>query len=115
MIFVICLIAIGCKPGIDENIIAGKTFYGDWGDTSWEYEFFKGDTFKFECRGHYSVKKAKGTYFVKEDSLFLMINDSTLKRDGVVNKEYLIDGDSCIIDCQLRYDYCTTRFWGKKR
>lgn len=98
----------------DSTVILGK-YEGYWFDTSWEYQFFRDHTFKFVCVGHYNNTESLGTYERRGDSLFLTPNLKSLVNSGVVNELYLIDGDSCIIDFRLKYDYCNHRDYSKSR
>lgn len=111
---IIILLLIGCKSEKENDKFSGK-FNGYWAETSWQYKFYSNNNFDFKCEGHYSFMESKGTYTRKEDSLFLMPIDSSLIKHGVVNSLYLIDGDSCIIDVKLKYDYCKTREWSDQR
>ncbi|MDA9773440.1 hypothetical protein N9B82_00670 [Saprospiraceae bacterium] len=112
LILVILVLMRSCK--YDNTVITGK-YEGYWYETNWEYRFFRDHTFKFKCEGHYDYTKSMGTYERRGDSLFLTPNLKSLITHGVVNKLYLIDGDSCIIDYRLRYDYCNHRDYSKKR
>jgi len=112
--FTVILLLTGCQFEKSTDNFSGK-FNGHWAETSWQFEFFPNNKFEFESEGHYGFVKSSGTYEKMQDSLFLMLSDSNLVRDKVVNSLYLIDGDSCIIDYNLKYDYCKTRDWSKQR
>ncbi len=107
---IIILLLIGCKSEENSNKFSGK-FNGYWAETNWQYKFYSNNEFEFKSEGHYGMVRSKGKYVRKQDSLFLTWIDTNLVRDGVVNSLYLIDGDSCIIDYELKYDYCKIREW----
>ncbi|MDF1697751.1 MAG: hypothetical protein P1U56_18030 [Saprospiraceae bacterium] len=111
---VFIIILIGCESESKNDKFSGE-FNGFWAETVWHYKFYSNNKFEFKCEGHFGFIKSKGIYERRQDSLFLMPNDTTLAKYGVVNALYLIDGDSCIIDAELKYDYCKTRKWSKER
>jgi len=105
---------IGCQAEKGNDTFSGE-FKGYWAETSWQYKFYNNNKFDFKSEGHYGFIESNGIYEKKEDSLFLTQIDSSLNKHGVVNSLYLIDGDSCIIDVKLKYDYCKTREWSEMR
>ena len=106
---ILIFLLIGCKSENNTASFSGE-FTGYWFDTWWKYTFYENNVFIFESGGHYGyIEGAQGTYERRQDSLFLEPKDSSLVIHGVVNKLCLIDGDSCIIDYELKYDYCKTR------
>jgi len=111
---ILLLFLISCKSEENPNTFSGE-FNGYWAETSWHFKFYSNYKFKFKSIGHYGKVESKGEYVRKQDSLFLISVDTNLIRDGVVNSLYLIDGDSCIIDYKLKYDYCKTRKWSTER
>lgn len=108
------LIILGCESEQKPNSLEGK-FTGAWASTRWTYKFYSNHNFDFKSEGHFGFVEAQGKYRRVGDSLFLTINEKSLIQSGVVNPIFLIDGDSCIIDDYLRFDYCKTRDWSKKR
>ncbi|MGB0868307.1 MAG: hypothetical protein ACPGSD_01805 [Flavobacteriales bacterium] len=93
-----------------QNTIKGN-FKGWWASTSWEYEFKENNTFTFKSLGHFGNTFTSGKYKMIGDTIFLnskktrnILNNSIELND----KKLLIDGDSCIIDFYLRFDYCNS-------
>ena len=86
--------------------LSEKKYVSVWGDTWWEFEFTKDNKYKRTSSGHYGNTVVKGRYTIKGDTIIL--SSGYKNTHGTVNKYYLIDGDSCIIDMNLKYDYCTT-------
>lgn len=111
---IIILFLIGCKSEEERGKFSGE-FNGYWAETFWQYKFYSNNKFDFKSEGHYGFVESKGIYERRQDSLFLISIDSTLEKNRVVNSLYLIDGDSCIIDVDLKYDYCKTRGWSEQR
>ncbi len=102
------LIIIGCKPEKESANFSGE-FNGYWAETSWQYKFYSNNEFVFKCEGHYGFMESKGIYERRQDSLFLLPIDSHSKKHGVENSIYLIAGDSCIIDTELKHEYCKAK------
>lgn len=82
-----------------------KVFAGGWASTYWKFEFHKDGTFKRISRGHYGNTVVKGTYKIYGDTLEITKGFENTSR--TVNQYYLLDGENCIIDTYLRYDYKT--------
>jgi hypothetical protein len=80
-------------------------YQGWWARTNWTYEFKDNNEFIFNSTGHGGFDTVKGSYIIKGDTIVLNSpkSDSTLAFE---NEQLIIDGDSCIIDLSLRYDYC---------
>ena len=115
LIFLILFsILTSCKTESKKEFLIGE-FNGSWAMTSWNYKFFPNNKFEFKCLGHFGNVESNGKYIRKGDSLFLTPDSLKLVKYGVVNPLYLIDGDSCIIDALLKYDYCKTRLWSLER
>ncbi len=81
-----------------------RNYDGGWASTFWKFEFLKDGTFKWASRGHFGYKTKVGTYQIYNDTL--EIKDGYQNTAGTINKYYLIEGDSCIVDIRLRYAYC---------
>lgn len=79
-----------------------KTFSGQWATTSWTFEFHKDGTYKRISQGHYGNTEVKGNYSIHNDSIQLNHFENT---HGTINKYYLLDGDSFLVDLELLYDY----------
>lgn len=90
-------------------------FSGIWANTKWTYKFYLNQNFEYKTEGHYGSVEAQGKYLRKEDSLFLIFDSKDTNEPSKLNLLFLIDGDSCIIDHYLRYDYCKTGNSSKKR
>ena len=82
-----------------------KTFTNSWASTYWKFEFHKDGTFKRTSRGHYGNTVVEGTYKIYGDTLEVIRGFENTSR--TVNQYYLLDGENCIIDTYLRYDYKT--------
>ena len=82
-----------------------KEFASGWADTYWRFEFHKDGTFKRFSSGHYGHTVVEGTYKIYGDTLEIIKGYENTSR--TVNQYYLLDGDNCIIDTYLRYDYKT--------
>ena len=102
---VLVLFLSACNPTNKSKIMEGD-YHGAWYDTMYKFNFHKNGSFKFTSEGHFGYVDWDGTYTRRNDSLFLTLNDTSKNTWGVVNHLYLIDNDTCIIDYELRYDYC---------
>ncbi len=80
-----------------------KTFSGQWARTTWSFEFYKDGTCKRTSSGHYGNTELTGNYIIKNDTVEILINREN--SHGTINKYYLLDGDSFLIDLNLMYDY----------
>ena len=93
--------------GLFQNDLSAQniegTYQGWWARTLWTYEFNSNNQFKHFTSGHFGVDTLLGTYALSGDTIIL----SSLKSDSEIQNNFvlLIDGDSCIIDLTLRYDY----------
>jgi hypothetical protein len=81
-----------------------RSYSGTWGDTWWKFDFRKDGTFTRTPRGHYGNSPMSGRYAIKGDTIRIL--EGYAESDGTITRYYLLDGDSCIIDTDLRYDYC---------
>jgi hypothetical protein len=102
------LILISCNSEKKINSFKG-TYKGYWAETFWKFTFYEDGDFVFKSEGYYGKIMTRGIYEKRGDSLFLYALDSLITKDGVINELYLVDGDSCIVDNKMRYDYCKTR------
>ncbi len=80
-----------------------KTFQGWWARTSWTFEFKADGSYKRISSGHYGNTTVNGTYRLNKDTVYLLTGYKGTH--GTVNEKYLLDGDSILIDFNLRYDY----------
>jgi hypothetical protein len=81
-------------------------FEGSWAETVWSFEFSKDNTYKRTSDGHFGNTEVFGKYKINRDTILLTSYENT---DGTISEKYLIDGDSCIIDINLKFDYCKTK------
>jgi len=86
-----------------QNLIFGE-YYGYWAQTSWRFNFNKDSTFTRTSEGHYGYTKINGKFKIVKDTLLII--EGFKDTDGTISEYYLIDGDSCIIDIDGKYDYC---------
>lgn len=80
------------------------TYLGYWAETQWMFKFYNDNTFKRISEGHFGDTKVTGNYKINSDTIEIFPRHE--KSYGSINRFYIIDGDSCIIDIDLRYDYC---------
>ncbi len=83
------------------------TYQGSWAMTWFYYDFMPDKTVVCTVTGHYKTGVDEGSYRVSGDTIYVHF----VKSDGKPyneDKVFLIDGDSCVIDLQTRYDYCKT-------
>ena len=80
-----------------------KSFQGWWAMTNWIFDFNKDGVYKRTSDGHYGNTVVKGNYIIKGDTIILL--NGYENTDGTINKTYLLDKDSMLIDLTLRYDY----------
>lgn len=80
-----------------------KTFQGWWATTSWTFEFKADGSYKRISAGHYGNTTVSGSYRLNKDTVYLLTGYKGTH--GTVNEKYLLDGDSILIDLNLRYDY----------
>jgi hypothetical protein len=83
-------------------------YSGDWASTKWVYIFDGNGGFEYIINGHFDNSDTFGTYEIKGDTVSLKAN-KTIKGTRFIRRRFLIDKDSCIIDLQMRYDYCKSR------
>lgn len=83
------------------------TYSSWWASTWWEFRFLMNNTYIRTSSGHYGNTVVNGEYKVSNDTIILV--SGFKNTHGTVNEKYLIDGDSCIIDIDLKYDYCKTK------
>ena len=83
-------------------------YSGYWASTNWSYIFDGNGNFEYITAGHFGFTNTKGKYEIKKDTVYL-----TAKKTGKgtldINERMLIERDSCIIDLDMRYDYCKSR------
>lgn len=91
---------------VEGQSISG-VYSGWWGSTWWEFRFLMNNTYIRTSTGHYGNTVVNGEYKLRKDTIILIRGFENTH--GTVNEKYLIDGDSCIIDIDLGYDYCKTR------
>ncbi len=87
-------------------------YVGWWGTTQWTYIFDTDTTFTFNTAGHFGFTNTVGQYHISGDTLFLISNPKKLQKDTnalILNDTLMIEGDSCIIDLSLGYDYCKSK------
>ena len=91
-----------------ETKIAGE-YEGSWAMSFWFYAFKKDNTYQFETHGHFGNSTTIGEYNISGDTLYL--KPFTIEKQK--NKSFipsrdtlLLDGDSCIVNISLGYDYC---------
>lgn len=108
---IILLFVLGCAPKKADTFTG--LFEGYWGETEWYYRFYRNNTFKFKCNGHYDNLESKGRYRRNKDSLFLFSTDTVLRKEGIINSLYLITNDSCVLDVDMDYQYCQSNTWRK--
>lgn len=85
------------------------TYYGLWAETIWTYVFNTNNTFSFKSSGHFGYTNTVGQYSLSGDTIFLKSFPKTRQTDSnfiMLTDTLLTDGDSCIIDLSLGYDYC---------
>jgi len=80
-----------------------KSFTGWWAMTSWTFQFHGDGTYERKSKGHYGQTLVSGTYMLKGDTLTMLSGFENT--NGTVNKTYLLDKDSMLIDLNLKYDY----------
>ena len=88
-----------------QNVIGN--YSGFWASTSWNYKFEKDGNFEYVTAGHFGFTNTKGKYEIKTDTLILNATEFGKGKIEIKNEKFLIV-DNCIIDIDLRYDYCKT-------
>ncbi len=84
------------------------TYYGNWGRTSWIYKFDKEKRFSRETTGHFGFTNISGLYEIIGDTIILN-STTSLDRNAsadIKNQKFLIYGDSCLTDLDIKYFYC---------
>jgi hypothetical protein len=84
-------------------------YAGNHSMTNYFYIFYTDGRFKSDITGHLGNEgETRGTYSISNDTIFI----KPLPKDQQINKYYyqfnekfIIDGDSCIIDLEMLYDY----------
>ena len=84
-----------------------NTYKGYWAETEWNFTFYNNGKFKRVSHGHYGNTEVKGRYEIRQDTIEIL--KGFKDTHGTVGQYYLIDGDSCIIDIDSRYDYCNDK------
>lgn len=77
-----------------------KKFQGWWSTTNWTFDFKLDGSYKRISTGHYGNTTVNGTYRINKDTVYLLTGDKGTH--GKVNEKYLLDGDSILIDLNLR-------------
>ena len=80
-----------------------RTYQGWWATTSWTFEFKKDGNYLRISSGHFGNTTVSGKYHVINDTIKLLSGFD--KTSGTINEYYLLEGDSILIDLNLRYDY----------
>ena len=88
-------------PSINAQTLE-RTYVGNWARTTWTYNLYSDSTFEFITFGHFGNTKSKGTYYILDDSLFLLRDSGNAMG---IKEKFIIEGDSVIVDYNLRYDY----------
>jgi hypothetical protein len=84
-------------------------YVGRWATTQWTYVFAEGNIFTFNTAGHFGFTNTMGKYHLSGDTIFLKSFPKEQQKDTdflSFSDTLIIDGDSCIIDLSLGYDYC---------
>lgn len=81
-----------------------RSYSSHWGDTWWTFDFRTDGTFTRTPSGHYGNTPVSGQYTIKGDTI--EISEVYRETHGTISRYYIMDGDSCIIDADSRYDYC---------
>jgi hypothetical protein len=71
--------------------------------TTWIFEFKADGSYTRVSAGHFGNTTVNGTYRLNKDTVYLLTGYKGTY--GTVNEKYLLDGDSILIDLNLRYDY----------
>ena len=108
IIITICfLLLTSCKS---QTQFAGGDFVGNHTSSQFIYAFHKDKTFSLDILGGHFSGNAKGDYYVKADTLFMVSwpqEKQPSREKPVIEKErFLIEGDSCIVSLTYGYDYC---------
>ncbi len=92
-------------------------YNGFWATTHWQYQFWEDGNFLFKSLGHFGNTYSYGIYTISNDTLTISTFDDWEVDIALVDttihdflrfnhNQFIIDGDSCIIDMNIRYDYC---------
>jgi hypothetical protein len=88
---------VGCTTS--ENNLLG-TYNGFFYMTEWELQLKKENSFTYYSVGHLGGdEEIIGEFEIKGDTLILLT-------ENVEHSKFLIDGDSCLIDFETRFDFC---------
>jgi len=101
-------IATPCFAQVDTKNITGK-YFGAWARSRFTYSFAKDKTFSLITAGHFGNTKTVGTFSISGDTIYLTPYPKEKQKDKYAlnsNQILLIDGDSCIIELSVGYDYC---------
>jgi len=88
--------------------LIGK-YEGFWATTHWNFIFRSDNSYLFETRGHFGNTNTIGQFTISSDTVFLKPLPYELQKSEIYYNHIdtlLIDGDSCLINASLRYDYC---------
>jgi hypothetical protein len=93
---------------VQQHILAGS-YHGSWARTVWSYTFNSDNTYQYETNGHFGNTYTTGKFEILNDTVFLSPYPKEQQRNELYyhhKDTLLIDGDSCLIQISLRYDYC---------
>ena len=101
------LVLPSCKS---QTKFTGGAYAGSHTSSQFVYIFNDDKTFSLSISGGHFSGDAKGDYYLKSDTLFIVSWPKDKQPSGknpVIAKEtFLIEGDSCIIGLTYGYDYC---------
>ena len=80
-----------------------KSFESFWGDTFWEFHFFKNGTFTRTSGGHFGETEVKGEYLLKNDTITILKGYKNTY--GTISEKYVLDFESKMIDTKQLYEY----------
>jgi hypothetical protein len=95
------------------QLLNDKNYAGMYNKSIWEYEFYTNETFWYRSQGRVGNRESTGKFQIIGDTVFLnsVETDTTKwKFKTLKGKKLLILKDSCLLDLQTGYDYCTKYF-----
>jgi hypothetical protein len=110
LLLIISLISAYSCNKLEKGQIFGtyKAFYYE---TQWILTLNSDSSFTFITEGHIGDFKENGKYLISGDTL-------VLEKADMEQMKLLIDGDSCLIEIETRFDYCkrcTDEYGSRKR
>lgn len=112
--FVCCAVSVAAFSSASAQSIQ-KTFEGNWGRTSWTFEFYSDNTYSRSSSGHSGETEQQGVYEMHGDTIKLITGSKQI--DGMENSSYLLQ-DSLLIDLQISTDNAVVKpginFFGAK-